>query len=162
MNDDVIKKKLKTLYVDLVCTGEEAETLVRFMNDSMDDKNTLIHDVYFHDHSPVKVLNPSYDIKGGKNSPEDEIIAVSEGYDHFIRKIGKRTNRILSRHNEALNLLLNIFSLPEPYARLLYLRYYKNISVKDVSDEMFLSKSSCYRKEEEGIQMLNSRLEDNR
>lgn len=159
MFEEVLRNRLSSLYVDLTCTGEEAETLVNFMTDSIDDKTTVLRDMYYHNNSPVKVLNPSYNIKGGKKDIEAEIIAVSEGYDIFIKKISCKTSNVLSKHSSALELFLAILTLPDPYARILYLRFFKGMTIEDVSNNLFISRSSCYRKQEKAISLLNDRLE---
>ena len=155
MYEDNLLTRLKSLYVDLICGGEEAESLVNFMTESIDDKVTVIRDLYYHDYAPVKVLNPSYTVKGGRNDIEAEIISVSEGYDGFIKKLSCQTSNVLSRHSSALNLFLNILSLPDPYARILYLRYFKCLNMDDISKEMFMSRSQCYKKHHDGVFILN-------
>ena len=155
MYEELLRTRLNNLYEDLTCSSEEAVTLVSFMSNAMEDKSTIIRDMYYHDYAPVRVLNPAHTIKGGVQDIEAEIIAVSEGYDNFIKKINNRTSNVLNRHATALALFLNILALPEPYNRLLYMRFFKGLKIDDLSREMFCSKSSCYRKIERGIYILN-------
>ncbi len=154
MYEDVLRERLKNLYSDLTCTGEEAVSLVNFMTCSIDDKVTVIRDMYFHDNAPVKVLNTEFGGKGKRYDYEDEVIAVSEGYDHFIRKIGVRTTSVLNKHFSALSLFICILNLPYPYSSILYLRFFKNSSIDQVCKDLFMSRSSCYRKQERGIALL--------
>lgn len=158
MYENTLMTRLKSLYSDLTLSGEEAENLVSFMVDSIDDKVTVMRDLYYHDYAPVKVLNPSYTVKGGKRDIEAEIISVSEGYDAFIKKIGCQTSGVLNKHKAALNLFLNILALPEPYSRIMYMRYFKCFNMDEISKAMFISKSSCYRKHERGLYILNKAL----
>ena len=104
MYENQLLSRLKNLYTDLTCSGQEAENLVNFMTDSIDDKVTVIRDLYYHDYAPVKVLNPSYTLQGGRNDIEAEIISVSEGYDSFLKKISCQTSNVLSKHSSALNI----------------------------------------------------------
>ncbi len=158
MYEDILIKRLNGLYTDLTCKSEEAENLVNFMCTSLDDKRTFLKDMYYRDHAPVKVLNPSYTgVKGGKKDIEAEIISISEGYDSFIKKLGNQTSDILSRHSMALELFVELLSMPEPYSRLLYLRYFKGLDMDEVSRITFMSKSSCYRKIEKGVELLIKR-----
>ncbi len=158
MYENQLLSRLKNLYTDLTCSGQEAENLVNFMTDSIDDKVTVIRDLYYHDYAPVKVLNPSYTLKGGRNDIEAEIISVSEGYDSFLKKISCQTSNVLSKHSSALNIFLHILALPQPYARILYLRYFKGLNMDEISKELFISKSQCYRKHQEGVYILNKLL----
>ena len=158
MYEEILRARLKTLYEDLTCSSDEAIQLVGFMNTCLTDKAAVLKDMYYKDHAPVKVLNPAYDVKGGVKDIEAEIIAVGEGYDQFVRKLSLKTTNILNRHKSALNVFVHILTLPDPYSRLLYLRFFKCMEMDDVMNEMFMSKSACYRKLERGIKLLNERL----
>ena len=156
MYEEILKDRLKNLYGDLTLTNREAVSLVNFMNQSMDDKHDLIKDIYFRDMSPVRVLNPGSEIPGqkGPRDQTDEFIDVCEGYDVFIRNIGSRTSYLLEKHSRAVELFVDMLSLPHPYARILYMRFVKSCSIEDVGRELYMSKSACYRKQEKAIKML--------
>lgn len=158
MYENVLRDRLTTLYSDLTCTGVEAASLISFMNNSIDDKIGFFKDMYYHDHSPVRVLNTEFRGTGGNYDIEEELITISEGYDRFIKKLGKQTAVVLSKHSRALNLFLYLLALPDPYCRILYLRYFKGFTVEKVSEIMFISKTSCYRKQEQGIHLLYESL----
>lgn len=158
MYEEILRTRLKTLYEDMTCTSDEAINLVNFVCSTISDKKTVLKDIYFKERAPIKVLNPSYDIKGGVNDVEAELIAISEGYDQFVRKISLRTSSILVKHKNAVKLFVEIVSLPEPYARILYLKFFKGLEMDDIKNEMFISKSACYRRLEKGIQLLNERI----
>ncbi|MBP5181348.1 MAG: DUF1492 domain-containing protein [Clostridiales bacterium] len=158
MYEDVLIERLKNLYDDLTCSGEEAISLVNFMTDCMEDKVTVIRDLYFHDHAPVKVLNPQALPGGGHKDPADELIEVSIGYDNFVKNIGVQATGVIRRHTKALNMFLMILSLPTPYSSILYLHYFKKMSIDDTCKVLYISRSSCYRKRERAIKILNNRM----
>lgn len=158
MYENVLRDRLTKLYSDLTCTGTEAASLIAFMNNSIDDKTKVIKDMYYRDHAPVRVLNTEFRGTGGRFDIEEELISISEGYDRFLKKIGKQTTVLLNRHTRALNLLLDLLALPDPYCRILYLRFFKGFTVEKVSEIMFISKTSCYRKQEQGIRLLYERI----
>ncbi|MBR1797137.1 MAG: sigma-70 family RNA polymerase sigma factor [Clostridiales bacterium] len=154
MYENILRERLNTLYEDLTCSNNEAISLVNFMSECVDDKIAVIRDMYFHDHAPVRVLNPSIEHTGGSYDIEEEIIEISQGYDTFVKKLGNKTSYVLNKHAKALALFLTLMNLPDPYSRVLYLRYFKCLSVEDISEEMFISKSSVYRKHDKGISLL--------
>ena len=158
MYENILRERLTSLYKDLTCTNDEAVSLMSFMNNSFDDKVTVINDIYYHEHAPVRVLSTEFTGTGGSYDIEEELIKISEGYDRFLKQIGLRTSNVLSKHTHALDLFLNLLSLPEPYSRILYLRFFKGCSIDEVSKSMFISKTSCYRKQEKGIRLLYERL----
>ena len=161
MYEEVLRERLNRLYKDLTFTGKEAVALVNFINTSIDDKHTMIRDVYYRDRAPVKVLNPAFTGSGGNYDIEGELINISEGYDRFLKKVGYKTSSVLDRHGRALDLLLSILALPDPYSRLLYLHFFKCLTIAEVSEIMFMSKSSCYRRVERGIHLLHESIEKN-
>ncbi|MCR5592731.1 MAG: DUF1492 domain-containing protein [Saccharofermentans sp.] len=158
MYEDVLIERLKNLHSDLMCTGDEAVSLVNFMTDCMEDKVTVIRDLYFHDRSPVKVINPQLVPHGRYKDPADELIEVSLGYDSFVKNIGSQATGVLRRHTKALNMFLMILSLPAPYSSILYLRYFKQLSIDDTCKELYMSRSSCYRKHQRAIKILNKKM----
>ena len=158
MLEDVVKRRLKSLYDDLTYSSKEAVSLVNFMNESIDDKMNILSDFYFHDHSPVKVINTQNVIKGGNKDTTDELIEISIGYDTFIRNLGTETNMLLDRHMRALDLFLSMLSLPSQQARILYLRFFKCYTIEQTCEELFLSKTTCYRKQEKAIKLLSHML----
>ena len=118
---EAFKAKLKTLYPDLTYACNDALSLIRLINGGIDDKTAVIQDLYYHDHVPVKVINPGLHIKGGHYDIEDELISLGEGYDRYLKNMGTKVEDAICRHNVALEILINILSLPDPYARTLYL-----------------------------------------
>ena len=159
MYEEVLRERLSTLYEDLTCTHNEAIALVNLMNESINDKNMMIKDVYFRDRAPVKVLSTVFSGSGGTYDIEDELINISEGYDKFVKRLSYRTSCVLNRHAMALSLFLEILSLPDPYSKILYLHFYKGFPLTQVSEILFISKSACYRHSEKGIRMLYKSLE---
>jgi hypothetical protein len=159
MYEEILRERLSTLYSDLTCTNTEAVALVNLMNDSIDDKTNMIKDVYFRDRAPVKVLSTVFSGSGGTYDIENEIIEVGEGYDRFIRRLGYKTSCVLNRHFMALSLFLEILALPDPYSKILYLHYYKCLTITEVSETLFISKSACHRHEQKGIRILHKNIE---
>ncbi|MBP3266159.1 MAG: sigma-70 family RNA polymerase sigma factor [Clostridiales bacterium] len=156
--EKAFKAKLKTLYPDLTYACNDALSLIRLINGGIDDKTSVIQDLYYHDHVPVKVINPGLHIKGGHYDIEDELISLGEGYDRYLKNMGTKVEDAICRHNVALEILINILSLPDPYARTLYLHYYKGYTVTQIAKEYFSSKTTCYRNIEKGTEMLYKRL----
>lgn len=159
MYEEVLRERLTTLYTDLTCTQTEAVALVNLMSDSIDDKTNMIRDVYFRDRAPVKVLSTVFSGSGSNYDIENEIIEVSEGYDKFIKRLGYKTSSVLNRHALALSLFLEILALPDPYSKILYLHFYKGLTITEVSEALFISKSACHRQEQKGIRMLHKNVE---
>jgi len=159
MYEEVLRERLESLYTDLTCTNNEAVALVNLMNDSIDDKNNIIKDVYFRDRAPVKVLSTVFSGSGGTYDIENELIDVSAGYDKFIKKLSYKTSCVLNRHALALTLFLEILALPDPYSKILYLHFFKSLPLTQVSEILFISKSACYRYSEKGINMLHKNIE---
>ncbi|MBR3533153.1 MAG: hypothetical protein IKN80_04640 [Clostridiales bacterium] len=157
---EILRQRLDNLYDDLTLKTDEAVSLVNFMVESIGEKNSLIKDIYFRDRAPVKVINTAAVHVKGRGDAEDEVIALSEGYDRFISQIGIRTVSVLDRHTRALTIFLNILSLPDPYARILYLKFVRLSTMDEIAQMMFMSKSSCYRKQEQGIKLLYQMMED--
>jgi len=159
MYEEILRERLTTLYEDLTCTQSEAVALVNLMNDSIDDKTCMIKDVYFRDRAPVKVLSTVFSGTGGTYDIENEIIEVSQGYDKFIKRLGYKTSCVLNRHSMALTLFLEILALPDPYSKILYLQYFKGLTITEVSEALFISKSACHRRAQKGIRMLHKNIE---
>ena len=158
MYEKAFKARLKTLYPDLTYASKDAYALIKLINGGIDDKNAVIRDLYYHDHVPVKVINPGLRVKGGHFDIEDELISLSEGYDSYLKNMGTKVEDVICRHNVALEILINILSLPDPYARTLYLHYYKGYTVTEIAKEYYSSKTTCYRNIEKGTEMLYKRL----
>lgn len=158
MSDKSFKSKLKSLYPDITCSGRNALMFVSLINESVDDKAEMIRNLYFRDHAPVRVTNPGNYIKGGHYDLEDELIAISEGYDNYIKNMGEEAEHNMYRHIVALEILTNMLSLPDPYARMLYLHFYKGYRISQIADMFFTSKTTCYRNIQKGIDLLYKRM----
>ncbi len=153
MHEDSLKIRLKNLNSDLTFSSKEANMLIGLLTDSVEDKEELMKHLYFSDNAPVKVLTGEH-VSGGNGDMTAEIIDVCMGYDKYAKNIGREAYNLLDRHNKALKIFLLMLRLPYPFSQILYLKYFKNKSVDEVCDELYLSKSGYYRKYERAITLL--------
>lgn len=157
MHEETLKAKLKTMYVDLTFTSKEANMLVGLLTDSVDDREQILKHLYFGENAPVKVLSFENEPRG-KGDITEEVIDLCMGYDRYSRNISREVYNLLDRHNRALKLFINMMSLPYPFAQILYLRYFKDMTVDEIRSETYLSKSGFYRKYEKAMSLLLDKM----
>jgi len=153
MHEETLRIRLKSLSKDLSISSEEANLLLGLLTDSVDDKEELLKHLYFSENSPVKVLNTVSE-PHGQGDITEEVIDVCMGYDKYVKSLGREAYNLLDKHNKALRLFIDLITLPYPYSQILYLKDYKKLTVDEICVEMYLSKSSFYRKYERSFTLL--------
>lgn len=153
MDKKQLKEILDNLYDDLIINDKEAVNLASFISSSRKDKNSIMRELYYNDNAPVKVLSTEFKGKG-ESDVTGEMIDVSIRYDEFLDRLETRVDDLISRHNKAMNVFFLIMSLPDPFCRLLYLKYFKRMTCDEVSVMLFISPSTFYRKLRDGEELL--------
>lgn len=153
MDKKTLKTILDNLYDDMIISDKEAVKLASFISSSRKDKNSILRELYYSDNAPVKVLSTEFKGKG-ESDVTGEMIDVSIKYDEFIERMENRMNELITRHNKAMNVFFLIMSLPEPFCRVLYLKYFKRMTCDEVSVELYISPSTFYRKLRDGEELL--------
>ncbi|MCR5528016.1 MAG: hypothetical protein K6F49_02235 [Saccharofermentans sp.] len=159
MDKKTLKTILDNLYDDMIITDREAVKLASFISSSRRDKNNILKKLYYSDNAPVKVLSTEFKGKG-ESDVTGEMIDVSVKYDEFIERLENRMNELIARHNKAMNVFFLIMSLPEPFCRVLYLKYFKRMTCDEVSVELYISPSTFYRKLHDGEDLLIKNIND--
>ena len=154
-----LKKKLDTLYDDLMIADHATSELMEFICSSGEDKRKLLNEVYFKDNAPVKVIGTEF--LGRKEADiTGEMLNVSIKYDEFIHRLHREADQIMTRHVEAVDIFNLILSLPEPYCRILYLRYFKRLSCQETMQSLYLSRTTFFRTYNKALMMLQKELEN--
>ena len=159
MDKKTLKTILDNLYDDMIITDREAVKLASFISSSRRDKNNILKELYYSDNAPVKVLSTEFKGKG-ESDVTGEMIDVSVKYDEFIERLENRMNELIARHNKSMNVFFLIMSLPEPFCRVLYLKYFKRMTCDEVSVELYISPSTFYRKLHDGEDLLIKNIND--
>ena len=153
----VIKKRLKFLRVDLGIQSSVEDSLITEFSMLYDGTytNEKMLDYYTHIYVPCKVssLEPVFCGQGDMN---DTMIDFSEGYDKFIKELGKEYADQIIRKRDALILLNRLLSLTDIQTNVLYNSYFKAYESKKIFDFMFISKATFFRAKNDGIMMLTS------
>lgn len=157
MHEESLKVRLKNLRSDLTFSSDEANMLIGLLTDSVEDKEEILKHLYFSENAPVKVLSGDH-ITGGKGDVTGEIIDICMGYDKYAKNLGREAYNLLDRHNKALKIFLLMLKLPYPFSQILYLKFFKGMSVDEICNELYLSKSGFYRKYERAITLLLERI----
>lgn len=153
MDQKELKTRLETLYDDLVITNRETTELLSFISKSGDERRKMLDDMYFKDNAPVKVLGTEF--LGRKEADiTGEMIALSSKYDEFIDRLHKEAYGMMARHNEAVDIFYMILSLPEPYCKILYLRYFRRLSCKETMSCLYQSRTTFFRNLNKAIELL--------
>ena len=152
MDKKQLKNILDNLYDDIIINDKEAVNLASFISSSRKDRNDMLRELYYSDNAPVKVLSTEFKGKG-ESDITGEMIDVSVKYDEFIERLEERVNDLIARHNKAMDVFFLIMSLPDPFCRLLYLKYFKK-TCDEVSVLLFISPSTFYRKLRDGEELL--------
>lgn len=153
MDKKQLKNILDNLYDDIIINDKEAVNLASFISNSRKDKNNILKELYYNENAPVKVLSTEFKGKG-ESDVTGEMIDVSIKYDEFLDRLEKRVNDLISRHNKAMDVFLLIMSLPDPFCRVLYLKYFKKMTCDEVSVQLYISPSTFYRKLRDGEELL--------
>lgn len=153
MDKKQLKNILDNLYDDIIINDKEAVNLASFISNSRKDKNNMLKELYYNENAPVKVLSTEFKGKG-ESDVTGEMIDVSIKYDEFLDRLEKRVNDLISRHNKAMDVFLLIMSLPDPFCRVLYLKYFKKMTCDEVSVQLYISPSTFYRKLRDGEELL--------
>ena len=154
-DNDTLKMKLDTLLEDMTACDREIDNVIRFSADAKSAGKDAFKDYYFYLSSLCKVSSFDRKIRCDGDM-YGKMSDISEGYDRFMSKMEKKASDIQTRRKEALTLFCRILNLPEPYNEILYLRYFKRLSCKDIRSILFMSRSSFYRKKDEAVRLLSS------
>ena len=149
-----MKLKLTTLYEDLMIADDENGMVINVALEYAKGKEDDAIDLYTRDHAPIKVSGLNEKIKSDHDMNE-VLVEFSSGYEEFVKNLNRRAGVLMSRYSEAVELLFMILSLPFPYSSLIYLRYYRRMSVKEIQEQLNLSRSTYYRLSNEAITNLN-------
>ncbi len=159
MDQRELKIRLETLYDDLVITNRETTELLSFISKSGDERRRMLNDMYFKDNAPVKVLGTEF-LGRREADVTGEMIALSTKFDEFIDRLHKEAYGMMARHNQAVDLFYMILSLPDPYCKILYLRYFRRLSCKETMNCLYLSRTTFFRNLNKAIDLLLHDLED--
>ena len=152
-----IKLRLSTLSEDITIAGEDNGMVIRAALEYAKGKEDAALDMYTKQYVPTKVVAYDGEIKGECDMNE-VLMEFSDGYEEFLESINKRAGTLIDRYSEAVGLLFTILSLPKPYSSILYLKYYKEETVKNIMLKLHLSRSSYFRLHNNAIVNLNCAL----
>ena len=158
METKALKKRLDSLYDDLMIADHATSELMEFICSSGEDKRKILDDMYFKDNAPVKVIGTEF--LGRKESDiTGEMLNISIKYDEFIHRLHREADQIMTRHIEAVDIFNLILSLPEPYCRILYLRYFRQLSCQETMQSLYQSRTTFFRNYNKALKMLQEGLE---
>ena len=153
--------RLNSLHDDVCNVPEDVMLYISELKKTRKDKNDVLMDLYSAEHAPVKVADYS-GIPKSECDMTGEMIDFSKGFDHYIAALEKEYAAAMKRRKEAIRLLTMMLSLKLPYAKLLYLRYYRKLSPDDTSYEMHIARSTLFRRQNTAISQLSELFaEDN-
>ena len=156
----MLMNRLNTLQYDLIKSPEEANRCLSDLKETRNDKIKALMDDYAKDNAPVKVS----DISGIPKRECDmtgEMIDFCEGFDRYIDSIEKEYASIKKRRKEAVKLMTMLMSIKQPYAKILYLRYYRKMSPEVACKEMHIARSTMFRRQSNALNLLSDLFAEN-
>ncbi|MBR5358816.1 MAG: DUF1492 domain-containing protein [Clostridiales bacterium] len=146
-------QRLKNLNKDLNGTGgDETDFFVKLCR-LYEDKKVNLMEIYAKYYSGAKVTNTAF-VPAGPSDMTDYMVHFTEGYDIFVKKIEKHYAELVQRRKEAMRLFTCMVSLPLSMSSVLYLTYFKRLEPDEVSDQLYMSRSTYYRTKQKAIQLL--------
>ena len=153
--------RLNSLRSDVSSVPEDVMLYLSEMKKTRKDKHDVLMDIYAAENVPVKVADYS-GIPKRECDMTGEMIDFSQGFDNYIAALEKEYEAAMKRRKEAIRLLTMMLTLKLPYAKLLYLRYYRKLSPEDTSYKMHIARSTLFRRQNTAISQLSELFaEDN-
>ena len=146
--------KLNSMYSDVNLDPDKTAAYLEEIRKTSDDKRKLLMNVYAKYYAPVKVTDYS-GLPKRECDMTGEMIDFSASFDDYIASVEEQYNIIVKQKREAVALLSLVLSLKQPYARILYFRYYKKLTTKETCEELHIARSTLFRKREVALGELS-------
>ena len=146
--------KLNSMYRDVNLDPDKTAAYLEEIRKTSEDKRKLMMNVYAKYYAPVKVTDYS-GLPKRESDMTGEMIDFSAGFDDYIASVEEQYNIIVKQKREAVALLSLVLSLKQPYARILYFRYYKKLTTKETCEELHIARSTLFRKREVALGELS-------
>lgn len=160
MDQNEIKKRLKTLSHDLNCVEDEAKQRLLACIDSQEEGEKLIRDMYTKDYAPVSTSLPAGFTSGAK----DRLLLYEEfvcGFEGYLKDTINDYRSLINRKNEAFRLLTCIMSLSSVCTKIMYMTYVRNMSMDEVCNKLYMSRSTYFRYHKAAVIQLEKKYNDN-
>lgn len=149
----ILMSRLNRLQDDVDTVPEKARSYMTEIKRTNSDRYRALMDIYATDNAPVKVSDYSL-IPKKQGDMTAEMLDFSSGFDKYIDSLEKEYLAARMKRCEAIRLMTLVLSLPQPYSRLLYLRFYRKLSPDDASNVMHLARSTMFRKQSTAMGLL--------
>ena len=144
------KRRLENLYIDLRCSNVELISLLFKYNTTVRDREEIIRQLYDYQYLNARTgTMESLGRSADKCSPEEEIRRLEKyitGFDEYVKKQEHEIDTMIENNKIANKILNLILSMDTEYSNLLYARYVKRLSDKDVIALLYISRSTYYRR----------------
>ena len=149
----IINSRLNHLCSDLTDNSDTEKTLFNEICKAYEDRKIDFMDLYACYFAPCKVSEPTF-LPTGQGDMNDIMINFSEGFNEFISSMEEQYVRCLIRRRRATILFAKMLSVKLPYSRLMYLYYFKKQDPDEISESLFISRSTFYRLKSAAINAL--------
>ena len=149
----IIKARLNHLNSDLMDHSETEENLFNEICKAYEDRKIDFMDLYACYFAPCKVSDPVF-LPAGQGDMNDVMIDFSEGFNEFISSMEDQYIICFIKRRRATTLFSKMLSVKLPYSRLMYLYYYKKLDPDEISDSLYISRSTFYRLKSAAINAL--------
>lgn len=150
MNYAEFKRRLENLYIDLRCSNVELISLLFRYNTTVRDREDIIRQLYDYQYLNARTGNlESLGKSADKFSPEVEIRRLEKyisGFDEFVKKQEHEIDTMIENNKIANKILNLILSLDTDLSNILYAKYVKKMTDKDIIKMLFISRSTYYRR----------------
>ena len=153
-------RKLNSLYKDVNSAPEDTTSYLSFIKRTEEEKRKIIMDLYAGYYAPAKVTDYS-GLPKRRCDMTGEMLDFVENFDKYIASLEDEYNYYIRQKREAVALLAMILSLRQPYSRILYLRYYKNMPPEKMCIELHIARSTLFRKRNDALEVLAEMFAEN-
>ena len=159
MTEYEIKERLKTLAEDINSTDTDAMRSLMFYCDASEEQEDLIRNMYAQEHAPVHTS----DTDGFSSGDKENITQYEEfvsGYESYLNRTLKEYYEKTRRQKIARDILVEVMNLPCVHTRVIYYTYLHKMSIHQVCDSLFMSRSTYYRYHKEAIMLIAKRYNE--
>ncbi len=158
INMTELKCRLNNLYLDLRCSNETIVRQLVLYSMTRKDRERVLRELYDMDFLPYKTTNPEVGIyRKVKVDPKVDAERFEKyltGFDEYLRRQEKQIDTMIYNNRVAVELFRYIITLEVPYCDVLYLSYFKKLSVDEVCKILYLSRPSYFRAKKQALKKL--------
>lgn len=158
INMTELKCRLNNLDLDLRCSNESIIKQLVLYSMTRKDREHMLRELYDLDYLPVRISNLDSNVYHSKicdpKIDAERFEKYLTGFDEYLKRQEKAIDSMIYNNRVAVKLFRILISLEAPDSDVLYLTYFKKLSVDEVCGILFISRPSYFRAKKHALKRL--------